>query len=264
CDVPLAAARSAQHRREIRSADAPEPDGAAARQRHAAGNTGTAAVRRSQRPQGDGDGARGGTGDRGAGAAHRLRRRHLRRGVRPDAVVAPERRHAEGDRHRSAPRTRRSAGEVDGHRHAQRHRLSGEPEMMVKTASALLLAIVAASQTVPPLLDPSLMTKPPIDAWPTYHGDYSGRRYSTLKQITTGNVKSLRLAWVYRLNTSRSGAIVGGEGPDAAPAGLAAPTIKSTPLMLHGVLYFSAPDHVWAVDARTGREMWHFAWKTRG
>ena len=30
-------------------------------------------------------------------------------------------------------------------------------------------------------LDPALLTKPPTDAWPTYHGDYSGRRFSTLK-----------------------------------------------------------------------------------
>ncbi|HUC75132.1 MAG TPA: acido-empty-quinoprotein group A [Vicinamibacterales bacterium] len=104
----------------------------------------------------------------------------------------------------------------------------------------------------------------PTDAWPTYHGDYSGRRYSTLKQINTGNVKNLALAWVYRLNTSRADAIVGGEGPDAPPSGGAPPSIKSTPLMINGVVYFSVPDHVWAVDARTGREIWHFAWKTRG
>jgi alcohol dehydrogenase (cytochrome c) len=34
--------------------------------------------------------------------------------------------------------------------------------------------------------------------------------------------------------------------------------------MVGGTLYFSAPDHVWAVDARTGREIWHYFWKTRG
>jgi hypothetical protein len=67
------------------------------------------------------------------------------------------------------------------------------------------------------------------------HGDYTGRRYSTLKQINTGNVKGLTLAWVYRLNTSRSGAIVGGEGPDTPPPGNP-PAIKSTPLMINGVL----------------------------
>ena len=40
-------------------------------------------------------------------------------------------------------------------------------------------------------LDPALLGKPPVDAWPTYHGDYSGRHYSTLKQINQANVKSL-------------------------------------------------------------------------
>jgi acido-empty-quinoprotein group A len=104
----------------------------------------------------------------------------------------------------------------------------------------------------------------PTDAWPTYHGDYTGRRFSTLKQINTTNVKNLTLAWVYRLNTSRAGAIVGGEGPDTPPPGGNTPSIKSTPLMLNGILYFSVPDHVYALDVRTGREIWHYAWKTRG
>jgi alcohol dehydrogenase (cytochrome c) len=116
-------------------------------------------------------------------------------------------------------------------------------------------------------VDVALLLKPPTDAWPTYHGDYSGRRYSTLTQINAQNVKNLTLAWVYRLNTSTVRAIVGGEGPDApasAAGGSGPPTIKSTPLMVNGVLYFSAPDHVWAVDARTGREIWHYFWRTRG
>ena len=104
----------------------------------------------------------------------------------------------------------------------------------------------------------------PTDAWPTYHGDYTGRRFSTLKQINTTNVKNLTLAWVYRLNTSRAGAIVGGEGPETPPPGGTTPSIKSTPLMLNGILYFSVPDHVYALDVRTGREVWHYAWKTRG
>jgi len=114
-------------------------------------------------------------------------------------------------------------------------------------------------------LDPALLGKPPVDAWPTYHGDYSGRRFSTLKQINASNVKNLSLAWIYRLNTSAANAIVGGEGPDTPPGGPSGSmTIKSTPLMLNGILYFSSPDHVWAVDARTGREVWHFLWKTKG
>lgn len=42
------------------------------------------------------------------------------------------------------------------------------------------------------------------------------------------------------------------------------PLIKSIPLMVHGVLYFTSPNNVWAVDARTGREIWHYVWQGRG
>ena len=34
--------------------------------------------------------------------------------------------------------------------------------------------------------------------------------------------------------------------------------------MVNGVLYFSTPDNAWAVDARSGHEIWHFTWKTKG
>src|SRR6267142_2362235 len=36
--------------------------------------------------------------------------------------------------------------------------------------------------------------------------------------------------------------------------------IKATPLLVKGVLYFSITDHIWAADARTGRELWHYEW----
>ncbi len=112
-------------------------------------------------------------------------------------------------------------------------------------------------------LDPALLGKPPVDAWPTYHGDYSGRHYSTLNQINQSNVKALSLAWVHRINISPAGAIVGGEGPEDAVGG-AGNIIKGIPLMVNGISYFSTPDHAFAVDARTGQEIWHYFWKTKG
>ena len=141
--------------------------------------------------------------------------------------------------------------------------------MKTTILSALLvfgLVSVARAADPPAGLDPALLTKPPTDSWPTYHGDYSGRRYSTLSQINTDNVKGLSLAWIYRANTSSQGAVTGGEGPDTPPAGSGGfgLDIKSTPLLVNGVLYLTAPDNVWAVDPRTGREIWHFYWKTRG
>src|ERR1039458_9844349 len=39
-------------------------------------------------------------------------------------------------------------------------------------------------------------------------------------------------------------------------------TIKSTPLEVNGVLYFTLPDHAWAVDAHTGRQLWHYQWES--
>lgn len=86
-------------------------------------------------------------------------------------------------------------------------------------------------------LDPSLLLKTPTDTWPTYNGDYSGARYSTLAQINAGNVGAVTVAWAFRTHGN---------------------ILKSTPLEVNGILYFSSPDHVWAVDARYGREIWHY------
>jgi len=137
---------------------------------------------------------------------------------------------------------------------------------MLPAFLVLGLASGALAADVPRGLDPALLTKPPTDSWPTYHGDYSGRRYSTLSQINADNVKGLSLAWIYRANTSPQGAMTGGEGPDTPPPGTGGfgLDIKSTPLLVNGVMYLTAPDNVWAVDPRNGREIWHFYWKTRG
>src|SRR4026208_1239339 len=84
-------------------------------------------------------------------------------------------------------------------------------------------------------LDPALLGKPPVDAWPTYHGDYSGRHYSTLNQINQSNVKHLTLSWLYRANTNTQGAIAGGAIPEAVafrlgPGALGGGLLKATPL----------------------------------
>src|SRR5262249_58614335 len=58
--------------------------------------------------------------------------------------------------------------------------------------------------------------------------------------------------------------IVGGEGPDNVGLGGGATSIKASVLQVNGILYFSTPDNAWAMDARDGRELWHYYWKTRG
>ncbi len=35
-------------------------------------------------------------------------------------------------------------------------------------------------------------------------------------------------------------------------------------MVVNGVLYTTIPDHVFAIDARTGREIWHYVWPSKG
>jgi alcohol dehydrogenase (cytochrome c) len=132
-------------------------------------------------------------------------------------------------------------------------------------------------------VDPAELLKPLKDSWPTYNGDYSGRRYSALAQVNRTNVKNLTLAWMVRVAAGmgnpgggfgggrggRGGGgggggniVVGGEGTGDLAAG--GGTIKGSALMVDGTLYFTMPDNAWAVDARDGRELWHYFWKTKG
>ena len=112
-------------------------------------------------------------------------------------------------------------------------------------------------------LDPAELLKPLGAEWPTYSGDYSGRRYSALTQLHRGNVRQLTLGWTATMPAGTGGrTIVGGEGTGEFPVG--GIEIKGTPLMVDGTLYVSAPDHAWALDARDGHVLWHYFWKTRG
>jgi alcohol dehydrogenase (cytochrome c) len=101
-------------------------------------------------------------------------------------------------------------------------------------AAVLALGGSAAAQGV----EPAALLKPAVDSWPTYHGDYSGQHHSTLAQITPANVGQLTLAWAFQTGSSAS--------------------IKSTPILVNGILYFSAPDQLWAIDARSARQIWHY------
>ena len=82
-----------------------------------------------------------------------------------------------------------------------------------------------------------------------------GRRFSPLTKIDTATISSMTLAWVYRPNPGNVAA--GGGGQTVV-------TIKGTPVVANGVMCVSIPDHVWAVDARSGRELWHATWPSKG
>src|ERR1700757_2440052 len=74
-------------------------------------------------------------------------------------------------------------------------------------------------------LDPASLLKPLGESWPTYSGDYSGKRYSSLTQINQSNVKNLTLAWTSRVTPGTGGGrgsaptFVGGEGAGVSAGG---------------------------------------------
>ncbi|MFZ0735271.1 MAG: PQQ-binding-like beta-propeller repeat protein [Candidatus Sulfotelmatobacter sp.] len=79
----------------------------------------------------------------------------------------------------------------------------------------------------------------PVGAnWTSYNGDYSGRRYSTLNEITTANVSQLRAAWVFHPGNSQR--------------------LEVTPVVVRGIMYITSANDVFALDAGTGRDVWHY------
>ncbi len=83
--------------------------------------------------------------------------------------------------------------------------------------------------------------------WLTYYGTYDGQRYSGLDQINKENVKRLTPAWVFQAGT------VG------LQSGASTYSFEASPLVVEGVMYLSGPDgKVWAIDAKTGQELWRY------
>jgi len=60
-------------------------------------------------------------------------------------------------------------------------------ERIAALSSLGFIAAVLSAQG----LDPALLLKPPTGAWPTYNGDYSGRRFSPLALINSSNVTAM-------------------------------------------------------------------------
>jgi alcohol dehydrogenase (cytochrome c) len=74
--------------------------------------------------------------------------------------------------------------------------------------------------------------------WPTYHGDPSGNRYTTLTQIGKSNVARLAARWVFPVPTVTQ--------------------IETTPVVVEGIMYLSSANEVYALDAGSGRQVWHY------
>ena len=93
--------------------------------------------------------------------------------------------------------------------------------MVTRFAALLLLAATGFAQT----------------DWPSYGNDPGAMRYSDLRQIDAGNVGRLKLAWTFR--TGKPGS-------------------EAVPVVVHGVMYVTAPDGVYALVPETGELLWKY------
>jgi alcohol dehydrogenase (cytochrome c) len=74
--------------------------------------------------------------------------------------------------------------------------------------------------------------------WTTYNGDPGGNRYSSLRQIDTGNVSGLAPAWISPV-------------PDGGH-------LQTTPAVAAGVMYVTVANECYALDAGSGRPLWRY------
>jgi alcohol dehydrogenase (cytochrome c) len=107
--------------------------------------------------------------------------------------------------------------------------------IMPASADEKLNAPISAAIDV---LPEHLLAQPPAANWPSYNGDYTGRRYSSLNQINVNNVDQLRTQWVFHANNSNR--------------------LEVTPVVVSGLMLITAANHALALDARTGRTVWHY------
>jgi alcohol dehydrogenase (cytochrome c) len=109
---------------------------------------------------------------------------------------------------------------------------------------AAIVAVTVVAQGVPPALVTSqeLLEGLPADGsrWVTFGGSYTNQRHSPLTQITPENVARLVPQWTFQTDISGS-------------------RFETTPLLRDNVLYATGPLNLaWAIDARTGREIWRY------
>jgi len=75
--------------------------------------------------------------------------------------------------------------------------------------------------------------------WLMYGRDYGNQRFSPLKAIQRQNVRNLVPVWSFQTGVADG--------------------LEATPLYVDGVIFLSTSwNHVFAIDARTGAELWHY------
>ncbi len=115
-------------------------------------------------------------------------------------------------------------------------------EILLLFSLAVCAGVPAQPRRSPATADTSvtaedLLTRPVGANWTSYNGDYTGRRFSSLHEISPANVAQLRAAWAFHPGNSQR--------------------LEATPVVIRGVMYVTSANDVFALDARTGRVVWH-------
>lgn len=105
---------------------------------------------------------------------------------------------------------------------------------------AYLTRLVPTANTRPSAGQLVPFAAPQPGEWPTYDGNLSGNRFSPLAQIDTANVAHLAPRWMFSL-------------PSAPRA------LEVTPVVADGLMYVTTVNEAYALDARSGREIWHYS-----
>jgi quinoprotein glucose dehydrogenase len=84
----------------------------------------------------------------------------------------------------------------------------------------------------------------PYSGWRVVNGNPAGNKFSSLSQVDTSNVSTLKVAWTYHT----------GDVDTAAHS-----QIQCNPIIINGTLYGTSPQlKLFALDAATGKEKWHY------
>ena len=150
---------------------------------------------------------------------------------------------------------------------------TGLAALAIVAAFAAMSGSASSSRVVTKTINPSppwtaaQLSAPAGDNWFEYYGGLTGDRYSSLNQITTSNVSTLKEVWHMSLGTCSAGLIAGNPVIPGAPKGAGFGTtgnptncgsMESNPVAIDGVLYTTnAPlGQVFAIDAATGNIIW--------
>jgi PQQ-dependent dehydrogenase (methanol/ethanol family) len=139
------------------------------------------------------------------------------------------------------------------------HANSEELQNLIAYLSALTGVKLGTAGVAPPSessgIPFSRILHPQAGDWLTYNGNLSANRYSDLAQINTTNVSQLRLQWIYTVPLWKQ------FYPDTPyfQENLRYFGLEATPLVADGIAYATGPQQAFALDARTGRQIWLYS-----